>query len=78
MNTPKAKAPVKMQKVDSSNIHSIGYDPETKTLHVQFQSGATYHYLNVPEETHLALDMAESAGRYMNENIKGKFQFVKA
>jgi hypothetical protein len=38
------------------------------------QLGSTwYHYCNVPETTITALIEAESAGRYFNGNMRGKF-----
>jgi hypothetical protein len=39
-----------MQPVNSSNIAAIGYDPETQTLAIEFRSGGTYEYYDVPEQ----------------------------
>ena len=38
-----------MQPVKSTNIKEAGYDPETRTMAVQFASGL-YHYPDVPPE----------------------------
>lgn len=38
---------MRMQHVDSSNIHSIGHDPSSSTMHVKFKNGALYEYHNV-------------------------------
>ncbi len=50
------KSPVEMKNVASSNIHSIGYNPEAKELHVRFKgSGETYVYSGVTPEKHQAV-----------------------
>jgi hypothetical protein len=48
--------------VESSNIASIGYEPEV--LEVTFKSGDTFRYPGVPEEL---------AGAFMNSDSKGQF-----
>lgn len=35
--------------VTSSNIASIGYDPSSLTLEVEFTDGSIYQYFDVPE-----------------------------
>lgn len=54
----------------SSNIDSIGYDPEAKELLVKFKNGAVYKYTNVAAETAGALEIASSKGAYLNQNIR--------
>jgi hypothetical protein len=61
--------------VSSSNIASIGYDKNTNTLEVEFNSGDIYQYYSVPEEVYNGLMNASSHGRYLNQNIKGKYQY---
>jgi len=56
--------------VDSSNIISIGYDPEREILEVEFQRGAVYQYLGVPADVHDSLMQAPSHGRYLDVYIK--------
>ncbi len=34
------------QRVSSTNVQSIGYDPSTGTLEVEFHSGELYEYLD--------------------------------
>ena len=36
--------------VSSSNIVSVGYDPASETLEIEFQSGAVYQYYNVNQK----------------------------
>ena len=61
----------------SSQVHSIGYDANTKTLAVQFNSGGTYHYHDVPQEKFNAMRDAESPGSHLGKHIKGAHKFTK-
>ena len=56
--------------VQSSNIRSIGHDPLTNTLEVEFVNGGVYQYDGVPAEKHSALVGAESIGRHLHQHIK--------
>ena len=61
--------------VSSSNIASIGYDPTSCTLEVEFHSGLIYQYFNVPESVFDALMGAASHGQYFNSRIKERYKF---
>jgi len=61
----------------SSNIRSIGYDPESSTLEVEFNTGNIYQYSNVSESEYEGLMNSASKGRYLNKNIKGRYQDTK-
>ena len=37
------------QHVNSSNLESVGYDPTTQTLEIEFLNGGLYQYSGVPE-----------------------------
>lgn len=63
--------------VESSSIASIGYEPETATLIVEFRTGALYEYPGVSPEIHHAFLAAESKGAHFNRFIKGRFAFAK-
>ena len=64
--------------VESSDIASIGYDPATHTLEIEFQTGALYEYQGVPADTHAQLMSAPSHGRYFNQHVKkGGFVCVR-
>jgi hypothetical protein len=60
------------QSVSSSDIVSIGYDPATETLEIEFRKGV-YQYFNVPSVIHESLMMAPSHGIFFHANIKGQF-----
>lgn len=64
--------------VQSTNITSIGYDPETNTLEVEFKDHHIYQYYSVPEELYKQLLTAHSKGRYLNENIVNHYKYRKA
>lgn len=65
---------IEMIKVDSSNIRAIGY--QNGDLYVEYSSG-TYKYIGVPKSLFEGLVGASSKGKYMNEEIKGKYAYVK-
>lgn len=59
----------------SSNIDAFRYDKSTDTLQVDFSSGQTYEYLNVPPATHRMFQAANSKGEFLVRHIKGRFQY---
>jgi hypothetical protein len=63
---------VKLQQVESDNLAAIGYDPETQTLRIRFQSGSSYDYHDVPEHVHGALMKSESKNQFFQQEIVGK------
>ncbi len=56
--------------VSSSNIVSVGYDPASLTLEIEFKNGSVYEYTNVPQEEYEAFMNADSKGTYLHSNIK--------
>ena len=65
------------QIVSSSNIASIGYDDTTSTSEIEFLNGSVYHYYDVPHREYQGLMQAESHGKYLAANIKGKYRYSK-
>lgn len=63
--------------VSSSNISSIGYDLDSRTLEVTFHNGGTYAYSGVPQSEYDALMSASSHGKYLNSNIKPRYAATK-
>jgi len=59
--------------VRSSNIRSVGYDPASRTLEVEFHSGGVYQYSGVPEITYQGFMRATSKGFYFHNHIKGQY-----
>lgn len=58
--------------VKSSNLKSVGYDPTSKTLEVEFQGGAVHQYAGVPPEKHAALMKAKSVGSHFHKHIRDR------
>ncbi|WP_373371922.1 KTSC domain-containing protein [Archangium lansingense] len=63
------------QPVQSSNVASIGYVPESQTLEVEFKDSAIYQYLGVPAALYDALMRAPSKGAFLHERIKDRFSY---
>ncbi|MEV7551544.1 KTSC domain-containing protein [Amycolatopsis sp. NPDC089917] len=61
------------QPVVSTNITSIGYDPQTRTLEIEFHNGRVYQYRGVPEATATALLNTASHGQYFNMYVKDRY-----
>ena len=56
------------QRVNSSTVASIGYDPATAILEVEFVNGSIYH--NVPAAIFEQFRTAPSKGRYVNGRLR--------
>ncbi|WP_186247358.1 KTSC domain-containing protein [Burkholderia gladioli] len=62
--------------VESSQVHSIGYDAETETLAVRFKDRrngsptSLYHYSKFTHSNFNALHRAASIGAYLHRHIK--------
>ena len=66
------------QKVESSQIESVGYDEKNKTLEVEFKNGgAVYQYYIVDSATYEEMLAAESKGKFLGQKIKGNFAYMK-
>lgn len=65
------------QRMPSTVISPMHYDPVTLTLRVLFVSGLVYDYKEVPEEVYLAMKTSGSKGIYLNQHFKGKYAFEK-
>ena len=65
------------ENVDSTNIRSIGYEPETGTLEIEFLSGGIYQYFNVPQAVFEELMHAPSHGSYFHRHIKKQYKWIE-
>jgi hypothetical protein len=64
---------VDREKVSSSNIDSIGYDPAEEVLEVSFKSGSVYQYHGVPATAYSNLIQSKSIGGHLHRNIIGVY-----
>jgi len=62
------------QEVDSSWIKKINYNNNKKELEITTNSDFEYVYVDVPVRIFQDFSAADSAGRYFNKMIKGKFE----
>ncbi len=63
--------------VSSSNISAIGYDPDSEVLEVEFTNGALYSYSGVSLGEYEGFISADSKGKYLHANIKGRYPYVR-
>lgn len=69
---------MKRTTVVSSNISSIGYDSQSRTLEIEFVDGSIYRYFAVPEGLYRGLLSAPSHGQYFDVYIKkGGYSYMK-
>jgi hypothetical protein len=61
---------------NSSNIAQVKYDDDRGTLYIDFRSGKTYRYDDVPYEIWNGLLEAPSVGQYFNQNIKNQYKGI--
>jgi lysyl-tRNA synthetase class 2 len=59
----------------STVIRDFAYDLEPRVLAVQFMSGRTYVYYDVPLDVHAGLIGANSKGEYFNAHIRDRFDY---
>ncbi len=63
--------------MSSSVIAAMNFDPALRLLTIRFVSGLVYRYKEVPEEVFNALKTSISKGTFLNQHIKGKYEFEK-
>lgn len=61
--------------VRSSNLYSVGYNPFTGVLEVQFRNGRVYEYHDVPPAVHDGLMNAHSHGHFFAIFIRNVYPF---
>jgi hypothetical protein len=61
------------QPVSSSNLVSVGYEPASETLEIEFKNGHIYQYYNVPQIMFDQLIQAPSVGTFFNANVRNAY-----
>ena len=64
--------------VNSSNIASVGHDPSTGTLEVEFKNGHVWRYTGVSIQDHNDLISAGSIGKHFHSRIKNNYTGSRA
>jgi hypothetical protein len=62
---------IKMTKVESSCIESVGFVEESNELYVKFNSGRTYMYPNCSKTLYENFMNSSSKGRFLNDYFVG-------
>jgi hypothetical protein len=65
-----------MERVDSTNVKAIGYDPVSRTMRVEFKSGGAYDYPDVQQEAFDDFLNSDSKGRHFHKHIRSR-EYVK-
>ena len=65
---------MQMHAVSSTNLHSVGYDPVSHTLRVQFRSGSVYEYDGIGAAVFQSLMAAESKGKHFRQFISSSHE----
>lgn len=65
---------IRRHPVHSSALAAIGYSRHLHALEIQFLSGGTYRYLDVPIDVYRDFIAAESKTRFYNGNIRGRYR----
>ena len=63
--------------VGTTTIESIGYETNSKRLHVNFVSTEKYIYQGVPKLVHTRLMRAHSIDTYFEEEIRDKYRHTE-
>lgn len=65
------------QSVISSNLYSVGYEPDTATLEIEFRHGGVYQYSSVPARVYEGLMNSGSHGQYFHRYIRNVYPYRK-
>ena len=60
------------EPVNSKAVASIGYDPQTHTLEIEFQRGRVYQYFDISPQTHAWLMRVPNKGAFIGRMLGDK------
>jgi len=66
---------ITLQKVNSSDIDSIGYSDAKNIMLVRFKTGAMYEYHGIGADIYTALVSSQSIGKYFTSKIRGRYPY---
>lgn len=64
---------MQMIRVNSSAMESVGYDPASGRLRIQFKQGHSYDFCRVPLRIYEGLMRASSKGSYYSAYIRDRY-----
>lgn len=62
---------------NSTQVNWIEHLEEKNIMKVCYKMGAVYSYFNVPKDVYERAEQAESIGKFLNTEIKGKYEFER-
>ena len=62
---------------NSSNIARYKFEAAAHVLTVEFKSGGTYNYYDVPQHVFEQMKAAQSKGGFLAQNIKGAYRYAR-
>jgi hypothetical protein len=71
------KLTIERTPLRSRAIVSCGYSESLRVLDIEFRGGRVYRYYLVPKKAYVALLEARSKTRFIDEDVKGKYPFVR-
>jgi hypothetical protein len=66
---------MRRRPVRSTTLASVGHEPGSGVLELEFTNGMVYQYTGVPESVVRELLEAPSRGQYFNFNIRDHYQY---
>ena len=66
------------KRLNASSIRSVGYDPKTQVLEVEFSNGSIVQYERVSAEVHRRFLAAPSPGSYFRDQIEESYTARRA
>ena len=64
---------MKRLPVDSCAVRSVGYDPTSRILEIEYTNSCVYDYYDVPPDVYQEFCEADSMGAFVNFRIKPNF-----
>jgi len=61
------------ESIDSSMMLSIGYDPGTSILEIEFKGGEIWQYFDFPETIWYEFESSDSKGGFFHREIKKQY-----
>lgn len=65
------------QPVTSTSLVSVGYDPESQVLEVEFTHSGVYQYMDVPAWCYDELLRSDSIGAFVNSQVRPNYRYVR-
>jgi len=62
--------------VDSTTLHTVGYDAGRQLLQIEFHDHSLYQYFDVPAVLYEELMKAPSKGAYFNRSIRPRLDYA--